>query len=195
MEQQAMSDPASGKVTRRDFMKIVLFTVSAAILAKPKSLWPEDERDRPVEEPMVLERDGSWYLADPSIDESYLPTWRVHLGYDSKDEAGKKEALRELAETIHGESVDDWTVDESDLDDTIDPERVSMHALASCGVWGTALDLYDSLTSEENERLGLEYVEGDSPGSSFAAVAFSGDLADLNRDLEAMGMNLVVREE
>ena len=172
--------------------------LSGGIVIAPSSTStenPEDKRDRPVEGSCVLERDVSGYLSDPSIDESCLPTWREHFGYDSMNEAGKKEALRELGEAIYGESESDDAVTELDMDDTIDQERVSMHELAAYSVWGTALDLYDSLTREENERLGLEYVDGEHPGSDFVAVAFHGDLADLNRDLDRMGMNFVVREQ
>ena len=57
-------------ISRRDFLKIVFSTVPAAAIAAHPVIalaWPEEEKQRPVAEPYVLELEYG-YLVDPNFD-------------------------------------------------------------------------------------------------------------------------------
>jgi len=69
-------------ISRRDFLKIVFSTVPAAVVAANPIValaWPEEEKQRPVAEPYVLELEYG-YIVDPEFDYGDLPE---DLDFDS----------------------------------------------------------------------------------------------------------------
>jgi hypothetical protein len=62
-------------ISRRDFLKIVFCTVPAVALAAYPIValaWPEEEKQRPVAEPFILELEDG-YLVDPDYDYDDVP--------------------------------------------------------------------------------------------------------------------------
>jgi len=49
-----------------------------------------------------------------------------------------------------------------------------------------------ALWPQDAFRLGLELIDGDHPGSDFVGIAFRGNVTELNRELEQLGMNLII---
>ena len=60
--------------------------------------------------------------------------------------------------------------------------------------YGVGELVLDRFSLDEQDKLGLWLVEGDSPGSDFTGVRFDGDIAELNRALAKRGANIVVRD-
>jgi hypothetical protein len=89
---------------------------------------------------------------------------------------------------------DKWTLDEVEwwLDTEIEYEDLGAWQAAQHSPHSAGLGIYNRLSREEADRIGLKLVEGDHPGSSFVGVAFYGDVDELNRQLQKFGLNLVV---
>lgn len=197
-------------VSRRDFLKIVFSTASAAVLTHPLSLlWPEEAIARPLEDPYVLERDDLGYLFDPDFDwDTEYPTVRDELEYDklSLDEKldvfEREIGLRWMMMDYANKPISEWNEDdlagvEIDYDGWLnnprDPEYMSFHELAMRSCYWPGVEIYNHLGDEKASALGLAYIEGDHPGSSFCAVHSAGDLANLNKALTKSGLNMLVR--
>jgi hypothetical protein len=79
------------------------------------------------------------------------------------------------------------------LDNPRDPDHMSFYELAMRSPYWPGVSIYNHLGVDEVSALGLAYIEGDHPGSSFCAVQYAGDLAHLNRALASSGLNMLVR--
>ncbi|MCP4546381.1 MAG: hypothetical protein GY835_07940 [bacterium] len=185
------------EIDRREFLAIVLGTVSAATLALGDGApWPAEEFARPQAEPMTLAlQDG--YIVDPSFDYGSieLPTHREYLTDQYSEERMRKDVRDCIVE--HGcDEAYEWTEKEvqSWLDEIIDVECLGDYECQErCGSeWAEGIWLHNRLDAEMCHHLGLHLVEGDCPGSSFMGVRFTGDLKDLNRELVRQGMNLIL---
>jgi hypothetical protein len=203
-----MASSFENPMNRRDFMKVILTTVSAAALRRPDKLWPVAERARPIAEPIQLLRTPEGYLRGPEVDR--LPTYRRMLDFDALSENGKRNALLELWRMVHLEDFEDRVNDPDDtldneealdelaqwhLDDEVNLESLSLRDSAKISEYGVGIEIYDALPETTAKRLGLELIVGDQPGSSFSGVAFYGEVDELNRELERVGLNLVVIED
>ncbi len=137
-------------------------------------------------------------LVDPSFDFSpvSLPTNRERLSLEGLGPRALKKALDGQICEIESlvEDVDKWTLDEVEwwLDADADVEDFGAWQVTGHSPYKDGLEIYQHLSREDAHSLGLELVEGDTPGSSFVGVAFYGDVAKLNQTLEMLGMNLVV---
>lgn len=60
--------------------------------------------------------------------------------------------------------------------------------------YGAGGRVLDQFSLDEQDKLGLWLVEGDSPGSDFTGVRFDGDIAELNRALARCSANIIVRD-
>jgi hypothetical protein len=187
------------ELTRRDFLKAIFSTASAAAVSGALPLWPTEARARPTFNPIQLSiEDG--YLVDSNFDycEVCLPTHReLHslLGL-------KGDALKVELESIFYEfewvvaDPDNWTVDELEewLDTQVELDQLGAWEAMRYTQYGPAIELYERMSWANANELGLQLIEGEFPGSSFVGIAFHGDIAELNRDLQKLGMNLVVSE-
>jgi len=186
------------EITRRDFLKVVFTTATAAAVSGTAPLWPVDAIARLVSKPFDLALDEYNYLVDPSFDygDIKLPTRREVLSLERLDPKALKKALEgQIGEIEH--LVDDtqnWTLDEVEwwLDSEIEYEELGAWQAADYSPHRAGLSIYNSLSREDAQGLGLELVEGDHPGSSFVGVAYYGNVDELNRQLQRLGMNLVV---
>jgi hypothetical protein len=154
-------------ITRRDFLKIALTTVSTSVLANADQLQllPTGVADWPVSPAYPLAIDESGYIYDPTFGYQ-LPTYREMLQLeDLSEEEQEQQFAQWRLETGY---EDEWSG--PDIDDEIEPENFSPYQLAQVTEWRTGMDLYESLDQETIERLDLALVEGDSPGAHFTAV-------------------------
>jgi len=185
-------------LNRRDFLKIVFATTSAAAATGAATLWPKDAIAKPVSEPYKLAVDEFGYLVDPDFDYGHieLPTHREHLSLKGMNPKTLKKALDEQFGAIEHliEDPNDWSLDEVEvwLDTEIEFENLGPWQASSYGPYGSGLDLFQELSESETKRLGLFLVEDGTPGSSCFSVAFSGAVEELNSQFETLGMNVVV---
>lgn len=186
------------ETSRRDFMKIIFATTTSVAVSGAITLWPETALTRPVSKPFNLALDDSSYLVDPSFDFSpiSLPTHRERLSLEGLSGKALKNALNKQISEIDDliSDPDNWTLDEVEwwLDTVADVEDFGAWQVTGHSPYKDGLEIYQHLSREDAHSLGLELVEGDTPGSSFVGVAFYGDVAKLNQTLEMLGMNLVV---
>jgi len=186
------------EVTRRDFLKVVFATTTAAAVSGAIPLWPADAIDRPVFEPFVLELDESSYLVDPNFDYGsvILPTHRERLLLEGLEAGDLKDELNTQIWEIEHLISDPkkWNLDEVEwwLDTKIEYEDLGAWQAAQFSPYKAGLDIYQHLSVDAADSLGLELVEGDHPGSSFVGVTFYGDVNELNRQLQKLGLNLIV---
>ena len=196
-------------VSRRDFLKIVFGTASAAALTHPLSLlWPEEAAARPLADPYILGLDDSGYLIDPAYDwRTEYPPVREEVGYDTctlrgklsvfEEQLGLDEMMKYTNKPLSQWNRNDLAEVERDynewLDEPREPETLSFREGALRSPYWPGIEIYEQLW-QEIAALGLVYVEGDAPfGSSFCGVRYDGDLIDLNNALAKGGLNMVVR--
>jgi hypothetical protein len=186
------------EIDRRDFLKIVFATTSAAAVSGAVPLWPEDAIARPVSKPFELAFDEFGCLVDPNFDYEDIcwPTFRKHLSLEGLKPKALKKALNEQFGAIEHlvEDPDNWSLHEVDawLDSEIGIDDLGPWQAASYGPHGCGLDIYQELDEDEARDLGLVLVEDGTPGSSCYFVAFHGEADDLNRQFETLAMNVVV---
>jgi hypothetical protein len=84
---------------------------------------------------------------------------------------------------------------ENYLDEEIDPEVGSFREQMDNSEYWIGGWLYDNLPSDAFRASGLDYVEGEFPGSSFCAVRYRGDIGELNAVLLRNGLNAVCVEQ
>jgi hypothetical protein len=185
-------------LNRRDFIKMVSGTVSAAAVASPNSVWPKDAQQRPVAEPFTLLVDESGYLVDPEWDpcEMMMLTNGQHHEIPCGTVKEQEAALRDhawLFEHIH-EDPDELTLDDVKewLDAGVEPENLGAYEAATLGPYGPGIEIFEWFGRKDAEEVGLSLIEGCHPGSDFMGVMFSGDLDGLNQRLQENELNLVV---
>jgi len=71
------------------------------------------------------------------------------------------------------------------------PTNREHHSLVGLGE-DEIKDELSEIFDEDASRLGLELIDGDHPGSDFVGIAFRGNVTELNRELEQLGMNLII---
>jgi hypothetical protein len=185
-------------LNRRDFLKVVFATTSAAAVAGAAPLWPKNAIARPISEPFKLAVDEFGYLVDPDFDYGHieLPTHREHLSLKGMNPKTLKKALDEQFGAIEHlvEDPNDWSLDEVEvwLDTEIEFEDLGPWQASSYGPYGSGMDIFHELSEKEAKRLGLFLFEDGTPGSSCFFVSFDGDIEELNSQFEALGMNVVV---
>ncbi len=186
------------ELNRREFLKIVFASTSVVAVSGASTLWPSDQLTRPVEEPVYLEVDEAGYIIDPRFDYCDLcpPT---HREYHSLVGLGKKDlraALTNEPGLIENLVVDpdNWSLEEIDgwLDEYVDLSEMGTWEGMKYTHYGPAIEIYQQMDHRIAGEIGLELVDGDHPGSDFVGIAFHGNIADLNSELERLGMNLIV---
>ena len=187
------------EISRRDFLKLVSTTASAAALAGKVAFWPAEALSRPVAEPTFLALNDYSYIIDPYFDFCpELPTFREYLSLEGLTDEQMKEALKdhEWRFEYRVADPDDWSVSEIEkwLDSTVELDDLSPRESMGYSEYAPGIELHDHLRWEVAEDLGLIYIEGDAPGRDFIGVRFDGEIDDLNAGLARYGMNLVVRE-
>jgi len=199
-------------INRRDFLKIVLTTVSTAALSGPLALvWPTEKKGRPVADPWVVDREYC-YLMDPDWTEEDWPSFRElwyyndlslkekvqtlidHFGYDQQSLADEFEIVKPSGGWSYQELAEIETILGDVLDEPADPENLSFHQLLTYGPQRAGNVILDNLPASDCDRLGIYLVEGEHPGSDFCAVRYEGALDDLNLALARNGLNTVVRD-
>ena len=122
----------STELNRRDFLKVVFATTTAAAVSGAVPLWPADAIDRPVSKPFNLTLDDSHYLVDPSFDYGSvsLPTHREHLLLEGLEGDDLKNELNEQFWQIEHLLKDPkkWSLDEVEgwLDTEIEYEDLTL---------------------------------------------------------------------
>jgi hypothetical protein len=186
------------EIDRRAFLKIVFATTSAAAVSGAARLWPEGAIARPVSKPFELALDEFGYLVDPNFDYGAVrwPTFREHLSLEGLKPRALKKALNEQFGAIEHlvEDPDNWALDEVNtwLDSEIGIDDLGPWQAASYGPHGSGLDIYQELSEDEAQELGLVLVEDGTLGSSCYFVAFHGEAEKLNHQFEALAMNVVL---
>ena len=186
------------EITRRTFLEVVFATTTAAAISGAIPLWPADAIARPIAEPFKIFIDESNYLIDPYFcyGDIPLPTHREQLSLGGLNPSALKEALNnQIWEIEHLISnPEKWSLDEVELwlDTEVELESLGLWQGAKFTPHGVGLDIYNGLSREEADTLGLVLVEGDHPGSDFLGVAYYGDVDELNQELQKLGMNLIV---
>ncbi|MDD9921731.1 MAG: twin-arginine translocation signal domain-containing protein [Boseongicola sp.] len=189
----------STEINRRDFLKLVSATASAAALAGEVALWPTEAMSRPLAEPAVLALDESRYIIDPSFDFCPdLPTYRAWLSLENMTPTQIKSALKDEEWRFEHlvDDPDNWSVCEIDhwLDQTIELDDLSPRASMEYSQYAPGIRIHDHLGWEAADDLGLAYIEGEMPGHHFVGVRLDGDIDDLNAGLARHGLNLIVQE-
>jgi hypothetical protein len=205
-------------LTRREFLKLVFGSISAAALTGPLALlWPEDEKSRPVAEPLELYLDEEHHLVDGPRREDleWVPiSRREHLELDRMSPHERVEfwvcdwgvedpRLEVLCER---DAIGQWSAADHAayaafeaeraawLDEDIDFFEASEWELAMPTEYGAALRLYREMGEERAEALGLYWSGIGGPGGGGPAIGFRGDVAKLNAAFAAAGLNVVVHE-
>jgi hypothetical protein len=204
-------------LTRREFLKLVFGSISAAAVTGPLALlWPEAEKARPLAEPLDLYLDDDHHLVDspPLEDLEWVPiSRREHLGLDRMtleeriafwvDDWGEEDPFLSVLEERW--DVDQWSAAEHAafaafeaeravwLDADIEFHEASEWELAMPTEYGAALRLYCELGEERAEALGL-YESAAGGMCSGPAIGFRGDVAKLNAVFATAGLNVVVHE-
>ena len=190
-----MTENSPASLSRRSFLQIVLGTLPAAALpgGTVAALWPAAELEREVAEPWVLALDDT-VLWDPAYDGALrVPTLGEILGgdaeladyvltnYDLDEECeGWEEAVAEVEARL----------DEAPYEGTADFENWYGQEQKEA-----AWTAWDQLPEEVRRGFPVHLVEGDCPGSDCTYIRYAGELDDLNRDLVAAGLNIVVIEQ
>ncbi len=200
-------------ITRREFLVVALGTLPSAALAGPlAAFWPDDARERPLDEPWIVERDMYSYLTDTRWEPSDWPTWRRYLNYD---ELSVHERGRLLIERFIGDVARVWRYNELrpprgkltaahlaaleeeaslQLDDDVDPGFMSFSEIRAYGPYAVGDFVMNAVADDEALAAEFELTEGEHPGSTFSGVAFHGDLRALNTALARKGLNVTVVE-
>jgi len=184
------------KINRRDFIKFVFGTASAAAVSGALPLWPATAVARPIAESARLALDYD-YLVDPDFDFCpVLPTYREFLSLEGlsgqklkktiEKEHDRFEHLLKDPENWSASEIKDWLDSHIELDDMA-PSNAAQYT-----EYGDGIRLYESLPFEDAMELNLNLVVGDCPGSNFCGVHFSGDVEELNNGLRSLGVNLHV---
>ena len=186
------------ELTRREFLQIVFATTSVVALTGATTMWPSNELTRPVMEPVYLEVDDSGFIVDPGFDYCDMcpPKNREYhsltgLGGNELRVALDKEPW--LIEHLVADP-DNWSLDEIDgwLDEYVELSDMGTWETMQYTPFGPAIQIYQRMDHRDAREIGLELVDGDHPGSDFVGIAFHGDTLELNRQLEKLGMNLIV---
>ena len=192
-----VTNKISRQINRRDFIKFVFGTASAAAVSGALPLWPTNAMARPVAEPVRLIVDDYNYLVDPYYDfNPNLPTYREFLSLEGLSKRRLKEALEEDYWRFEHLLKDpaNWSVDEIEewLETDIEFDDMSPWMAAQYTEYADGVRLFESLPYEDTAELNLNLVEGDRPGSDFCGVYFDGDIEELNKQLQSRGINIVV---
>ena len=186
------------EVSRREFLKIVFATVPAVAVANQLPFWPQEALARPIADPVEILRDDSGYLVDPAgID---FGSWPTRLEHFDLANASDEEIHAKLSDgwEVDGivEDPENWTVDEIRywLEESVELHEISRYRAAEICGYGPGINLYESLTREDSEALGLSFVDGCHPGSDFVGVRCDGDLEAINEALQLRGYNLRIVE-
>lgn len=186
------------EVNRREFLKVVFASASVVAVSGASTLWPSNALSRPVFDPVYLEIDDSGYIVDTGFDycNQNVPTYRQHHSLEGLGKDQLKAELCEIFDEIEHlvSDPENWSVDEVDdwLDTHMDIDDMGTWEGMKFTHYGPAIQIYEQMGREDAFRLGLELIDGDHPGSDFVGIAFHGDVAELNRELEQLGMNLVI---
>ena len=200
-----MTENSPASLSRRSFLQIVLGTLPAAALpgGAVAALWPAAELEREVCEPWVLALDGT-VLWDPAYDWALrVPTMRELIAEDYPEiltARGKQQELvladyvREVQEICEEDDQWDACLAEviANLEEGPDYGTADFENWYSQEQKGAAWTAWDQLPEEVREGFLVHLVEGDHPGSDFTYIRYAGELDDLNRDLVAAGLNIVV---
>jgi hypothetical protein len=151
-------------------------------------------------EPVEFTDDGYGYLIDPSMDyyDSTLPTFRELLGLEELGPKQLKERLKEEEWRFEHlvSNPDDWSIKEIQdwLDSDVEFEEMGLREGMSYTPYGPPIEFYEGTPYVDAEKIGLCLIEGDTPGSSFAGVQILSRPEDANRELQKLGINMIMRE-
>ena len=105
-----------------------------------------------------------------------LPTNRERLSLEGLKPRALKKALDEQICEIESlvEDVNKWSLDEVKwwLDIEADVEDFGAWQVAGHSPYKDGIEIYQHLSHEDAKSLGLELVEGDTPGSSFVGLVY-----------------------
>ena len=90
----------------------------------------------------------------------------------------------------------DWNINEVQewLDSDVEPDDMGLLEGMSYTPYGPPIEFYERVPHADSDRIGLTLIEGDHPGSSFAGVQLLNTPEDANRELQKLGINVIVRE-
>ena len=188
------------EINRRDFLKVIFTTTSAAAVSGVLPHWPVEALSRPIMEPVEFAGDGYGYLIDPSMDyyDSTLPTFRELLGLEGLGPKQLKDRLKEEEWRFEHlvSNPDDWSIKEIQdwLDSDVEFDDMGLRQGMSYTPYGPPIEFYERTPYADAEKIGLCLIEGDTPGSSFAGVQLLSRPEDANRELQKLGINMIVRE-
>jgi len=186
------------EINRREFLKIVFASTTVVAVSGASALWPQEALSRPISDPVYLEIDDSGYIVDPGFDycDLNLPTNREHHSLVGLGEDEIKDELSEIFDEIEHlvSDPDNWSVDEVEewLNTPMNLEDMGTWEGMRYTHYGPAIQIYEQMARHDASRLGLELIDGDHPGSDFVGIAFRGNVTELNRELEQLGMNLII---
>ena len=185
------------ELSRRDFLKIVFATASAAAVSGASTLWPSNALSRPVFEPVHLSVEGG-YIVDPYFDycDVCLPTFRKIHSLEGLGADALNVELEKISWAFEHVVADpeNWSVDEVKewLDTEVELDDLAAWQAMKYTQYGPAIEIYEQLSRDDAEELGLMLFEGCHPGSGFVGIEFHGDPKVLTKGFERLGMNLVV---
>jgi len=188
------------EVNRRDFLKIIFKTTSAAAVSGVLPYWPREALTRPVMDPIELGFDSGNYLIDINFDwySQDLPTFRELLNLTDLSAKEQRERLEE--DKWRFEHIvldpDHWYLHEIQdfLDSEVELDDLGPWQAMTYTQYAPGLEIYDHMDQQDADRLGLLLTECCHPGSDFVGVKFLGDPKELNFDLQKLGMNLWIQE-
>ncbi len=189
----------STEISRRDFLKLISATASAAAVSGAITFWPTEALSRPIAEPAVLALDDSRYIIDPHFDFCPdFPTFREFLTLENLTAGQMKEALKDEEGRFEHLLVDpeNWSISEIEewLDTTIEMDDLSPSAAMGYTQYGPGIQLHNNLGWDAAEELGLAYIEGEMPGHDFLGIRLDSNINDFNGGLARHGFNLIVLE-
>ena len=187
----------STEINRRDFLKLIFATASAAAVSGKIALWPTEALSRPIAEPAVLALDDSSYIVDPHFDFCPdLPTFRELYSLEDLKSEQIKEELKDEVWRFEEMLSDpkNWSVTEIDtwLDTQVEMYDMSPWKAAKFTQYAPGIELHNHLGWDAAKELGMAYIEGEMPGHDFVGVRLDSDINEFNAGLAQHGFNLIV---
>ena len=176
------------EIDRRDFRKIEFDSTAVEVTTGNEKVLVPSNDVLPAGVTSILTTDDQGYLIDANFDwaDCSLPTrlekLEDHYNFSSLPKPAQDAVI---CEDLSLEKITDLSPEEiaKRLDEWVDVDELSPYEAASHGEHALGIDLYEELSREEAQELGVEFVEGECPGSSFCAVFFADDVDALNKKL------------
>lgn len=191
----------NNKLSRRDFLKLALSTISiAALEGADAAYWPTESRLRHLADPQIVNIDEWGYLIDPEYSFGDMPyngltlePWPTNSSFYGLDGMTTEE-MHAWYQEYFGDDFDEAYFSEF-MEEWVDPDMTSFEFIGMHSEYWVGVHLYNASDPGLVDDAGLALVEGEYPGSSFCGVKLRNPLPEANMALAAHGLNMVFVNE